>query len=72
MNYVRPTPDSLFGDVPDRASRKAAEMAQDRENWKSRRLQSVTNLFMWKCSKTYMRQKAVRHKTFQQRAGIVA
>ncbi len=37
MNCVRPTPDSLFGDVPDRDSRKAAEIAKDREKWKSLR-----------------------------------
>ncbi len=35
MNCVRPTPDSLFGDVPDLDSRKAAEIAKDREKWKS-------------------------------------
>ncbi len=33
----RPTPDSLFGDVPDLGSRKAAEIAKDREKWKSLR-----------------------------------
>ncbi len=31
MNCVRPTPDSLFGDVPDLDSGKAAEIAKDRE-----------------------------------------
>ncbi len=31
MNCVRPTPDSLFGDVPDLDSRKAAETVKDRE-----------------------------------------
>ncbi len=35
MNCVRPTPDSLFGDVPDRDSRNADEIADDREKWKS-------------------------------------
>ncbi len=29
MNCVRTTPDSLFGDVPDLDSRKAAEIAKD-------------------------------------------
>ncbi len=37
MNCVRPTPDSLFGDVLDLDSRKAAEIAKDREKWKSLR-----------------------------------
>ncbi len=31
------TPDSLFGDVPDLESRKVAEIAKDREKWKSLR-----------------------------------
>ncbi len=31
MNCVRPTSDSLFGDVPDLDSRKAAEIAKDWE-----------------------------------------
>ncbi len=31
MNCVRPTPDSLFGDIPDLDSRKAAEIAKDRD-----------------------------------------
>ncbi len=35
MNCVWPTPDSLFGDVPDLYSRKAAEIAKDRENGKA-------------------------------------
>ncbi len=30
MYEVRPTPDSLFGDVPDLDSRKAAEIAKDK------------------------------------------
>ncbi len=34
MNSVRPTPNSLFGDFPDLDSRKAAEIAKDREKWK--------------------------------------
>ncbi len=33
MNCVKPTPDSIFGD-PDLDSRKAAELAADREKWK--------------------------------------
>ncbi len=37
MNCVRTTPDSLFGGVPDIDSRKAAEIAKDREKWKSLR-----------------------------------
>ncbi len=51
MNCVKPTPDSLFGDVPDLDSGKAAEIAKDREKWKSFGLQSVANLFMGKCNK---------------------
>ncbi len=35
MNYVRATPDSLFGDVPDVDNRKAAEIAKGREEWKN-------------------------------------
>ncbi len=35
MNCVRPTLESLFGDVPDVDSRKAAEIAKDREKRKS-------------------------------------
>ncbi len=31
------TPDSIFGDVPDLDSRKAAELAAGREKWKSLR-----------------------------------
>ncbi len=34
MNCVRPTTDSLFGDVPDLDSTKAAEIAKHREKWK--------------------------------------
>ncbi len=37
MNCDRPTPDSPFGDVPDLDNRKAAEIAKDREKWKSLR-----------------------------------
>ncbi len=37
MNFVRPTPDSLFGDVPDLDSRKASEIPKGREKWKSLR-----------------------------------
>ncbi len=37
MNYVRATPDSLFGDVPDLDSGKAAEIVKDGEKWKSLR-----------------------------------
>ncbi len=37
MNCVKPTTDSLFGDVPDLDSGKAAEIAKDREEWKSLR-----------------------------------
>ncbi len=33
-NCVRPTPDSLFGDVPDLYITKASEIETDRENWK--------------------------------------
>ncbi len=36
MNCDRPTPDSLFGDFSDLDSRKAAEIAKEKENWKSR------------------------------------
>ncbi len=31
---ARPTPDSLFGDVPEPDPRKAAEIPNDRETWK--------------------------------------
>ncbi len=31
------TPDLIFGDVPDLDSRKAAELAADREKWKTPR-----------------------------------
>ncbi len=37
MSCVKPTPDSIFGDVPDLDSRKAAELAVGREKWKSLR-----------------------------------
>ncbi len=37
MNCVRPTLDSLFGDVTDLDSTKAAEIAKGREKWKSLR-----------------------------------
>ncbi len=37
MNCVRPTPDSLFDDVPDLDSRKTGEIAKDMEKWKSLR-----------------------------------
>ncbi len=37
MNRVKPTPGSLFGDVPDLDSGKEAEIANDREKWKSLR-----------------------------------
>ncbi len=45
MNCVRPTPDSLFGDTPDRDNRKASEITTDREKWKKSRA------FQSKCSK---------------------
>ncbi len=32
---VKPTPDSFFADVPNLNPKKAAEIAHDRENWKS-------------------------------------
>ncbi len=48
MNCVRPTPDSLFGDVPDLDGRNAAEIAKEREKWKSPGLRSVADLFMGK------------------------
>ncbi len=48
---VRPTWDSLFGDVPDLDSGKAAEIARDSERGKALVLQSVGNFFMGKCSK---------------------
>ncbi len=51
MHCVRPTPDSLFDDVPDLYSRKAIELTADREKWKHLRPQNVVNLFMGKCSK---------------------
>ncbi len=51
MNCVRPTLDSLFGDVPDLDSRKAAEIARTGKSGKALGLQSVANLFMGKCSK---------------------
>ncbi len=35
MNCDKPTPGSLFGDVPDLDSGKAAEIAKDWEKWKS-------------------------------------
>ncbi len=58
MNCVRPTPaDSLFGDVPDLDSRKAAEIAKDREKWKS---------LMGRCSKKILSRPinfATRHHT---------
>ncbi len=41
MNCVRPTLDSLFGDVPDLDSRKAADMAKNKEKWKSIRLSKL-------------------------------
>ncbi len=34
---LRSLPDSLFGDVPDLDSKKAAEIAKGREKWKSLR-----------------------------------
>ncbi len=37
MNCARPTPDSLFGDVPDLDSKKAPEIAMEREKLKSLR-----------------------------------
>ncbi len=37
INCVKPTPDSLFGDVPELDSRNAAELAVDRDKWKSLR-----------------------------------
>ncbi len=37
IKKVAETPDSIFGDVPDLDSRKAAELAADREKWKSLR-----------------------------------
>ncbi len=37
MNYVKPTLDSLFGDVPDLDGRKAVELTADREEWKGLR-----------------------------------
>ncbi len=34
IDCVKPTPDSIFGDVPDLLSREAAELAAEREKWK--------------------------------------
>ncbi len=35
VKEAKKTPDSLFGHVPDLDSRKAAEIAKEREKWKS-------------------------------------
>ncbi len=41
MNCVRPTLDSLFGDVPDLDSRKAAEIARTGKSGKALGLQAL-------------------------------
>ncbi len=45
----KPTPDSLFGDVPDPDNIKAVELATSEKSEKDLGLQSVANLFMMKC-----------------------
>ncbi len=51
MNCVKPTPDSIFGDIPGLDSRKAAELAADKKSGKASCLQSVANLYIGMCSK---------------------
>ncbi len=46
------SPDSLFGDVPELDSRKAAEIAEDREKCEASGLQSGANLFRGNAVKT--------------------
>ncbi len=62
INCVKPTPDSLFGDIQELDSRKAVEIAADREKWKSSGLLSVADLFIGKCSKKKGKKTQFKNK----------